>query len=255
MLRELGPALKEWQVEQSISGQHTCPFSILYSDIGKKYYAKLGWTPFPSTHITFPPSANPKPSTAKPLAYPDLEELCTLDGQYIRGNLENAKDGKIHIALVPDHDTMQWHHMREDFVSDKIFGKSPTVKGAIAGEPGSRIWAIWTRNFYGPLKAESGNTLHILRLVIEDETDAEQNAAKLKAILEIARAEAKEWQVGHVELWNPTDIVKELVKRTGLEHSEVEREEESIASLMWYGEGSGNTDEIEWIGNEKYGWC
>jgi hypothetical protein len=73
--------------------------------------------------------------------------------------------------------------------------------------------------------------------------------------LEIAQAEAKEWQLGHVELWNPTNILKQIVKETGLEHSEVEREEESIASLMWYGEGSGNSADIEWVGNEKYGWC
>jgi len=255
MLRELGPVLKDWQIDPSIPGKQSCPFSILYSDIGKKYYAKFGWVPFPSTHIAFPPAANTKPFTAKPLTYPDLEELCALDGQYIRQDLETAKGGKIHIALVPDHDTMQWHHMREDFVSGKIFGKSPTIKGAIAGEHGSRVWAIWTRAFYGPLKPESGNTLHILRLVIEDEKDTEVNAAKLKGILEIAQAEAKEWQLGHVELWNPTEVVKEMVKRTGLEHSEVEREEESIASLMWYGEGSGKADEIEWVGNEKYGWC
>jgi GNAT superfamily N-acetyltransferase len=255
MLRDLGPTLKEWQVDQSTPGQQTCPFSILYSDIGKKYYTKFGWTPFPSTHIAFPPVANSKPSTAKPLTSPDLEELCALDAQYVRRSLEIAKDGKIHVALIPNHDTMQWHHMREDFVAGKIFGKSPSIKGAIAGEPGSRIWAIWTRAFYGPLKPDSGNTLHILRLVIEDETDTKQNAAKLKAILEIAQAEAKEWQVGHVELWNPTEVVKKLVQMTGSEHSEVEREEESIASLMWYGEGSGNTDEIEWVGNEKYGWC
>jgi hypothetical protein len=255
MLRELGPTLKDWQIDPSITGKQSCHFSILYSDIGKKYYAKLGWVTFPSTHIAFPPAANTKPFTAKPLTYPDLEELCALDGQYIRRDLENAKDGKIHIALIPDHDTMQWHHMREDFVSGKIFGNSPTIKGAIAGEPGSRVWAIWTRAFYGPLKPESGNTLHILRLVIEGEKDTEANAAKLRGILEIAKAEAKEWQLGHVELWNPTDVVKEMVKRTGLEHSEVEREEESIASLMWYGEGSGKADEIEWVGNEKYGWC
>jgi len=255
MLRELGPALKHWQVDESIPARQTCPFSILYSDIGKKYYAKFGWAPFPSTHIALPPAANTKPFTAKPLEYPNLEELCALDGQYIRRSLENARDGKIHVALIPDHDTMQWHHEREDFVSRKIFGKSPTIKGAIAGEPGSRIWAIWARAFYGPLKPESGNTLHILRLVVEDERPTEDNVANLRGILEIAQAEAKEWQLGHVELWNPTDVVKEMLKCTGLEHSEVEREEESIASLMWYGDGSGKTDEIEWIGNEKYGWC
>jgi hypothetical protein len=255
MLRELGPLLKEWQVDQNIPGMQTCPFSILYSDIGKKYYAKFGWVPFPSTHIAFPSAANNKPFTAKPLAYSDLEELCALDQQYVRRSLENAKDGKTHVALIPNHDTMQWHHMREDFVCGKIFGKPPTIKGAIVGESGSRVWAVWTRNFYGPLKPESGNTLHILRLVIEDETAIEANAAKLKAILEIAQSEAKEWRLGHVELWNPTEVVKQMVKGTGLEHSEVEREGESIASLMWYGEGSGTSDDIEWVGNEKYGWC
>lgn len=251
LLRELGPMLKDWQVDQNAS----CPFSILYSDIGKKYYAKFGWVPFPSTHIAFPPAASTTPFIAKPLAYSDLEELCVLDEKYIRQGLQTAKDGKIHVALIPNHDVMQWHHKREDFVSGKIFGKSPTIKGAIAGEPGSRVWAIWTRAFYGPLKPEAGNTLHILRLVIEDETNVEANANKLKGILKIAQAEAKEWQLGHVELWNPTEVVKQMIKRTGLEHSEVEREEESIASLMWYGEGNGTSDDIEWVGNEKYGWC
>ena len=159
------------------------------------------------------------------------------------------------MALVPDHDTMQWHHMREDFVANKIFGKKPTIKGAICGEPGSQIWAVWTRAFYGPIKPESGNTLHILRLVIEDEKDTDENADKLKAILEIAQGEAKEWQLNHVEVWNPTEITKKLIQRTRLEHTEVEREEESIASLMWNGEGSGTSDSIEWVGNEKFGWC
>jgi GNAT superfamily N-acetyltransferase len=255
MLRELGALLKDWQVDPKTPGMQACPFSILYSDIGKKYYTKFGWVPFPSTHIAFPPTASSKPFTATPLAESDIEELCATDEKYIRRSLENAQDAKIRVALIPNHDVMQWHHKREDFVSRKIFGKSPLIKGAIAGEVGSRVWAIWTRAFYGPLKPESGNTLHILRLVVEDEADIKTNAAKLRGILEIAQAEAKEWQLGHVELWNPTKIVKQMVKETGLEHSEVEREGESIASLMWYGEGSGTSAEIEWVGNEKYGWC
>jgi hypothetical protein len=24
---------------------------------------------------------------------------------------------------------------------------------------------------------------------------------------------------------------------------------------MWYGEGDGKLDDLEWVGNEKYGWC
>lgn len=38
------------------------------------------------------------------------------------------------------------------------------------GEAGSRIWAIWTHHYYGdPEGPGSGNTLYILRLVIENE--------------------------------------------------------------------------------------
>ena len=251
MMRELGPILNTWQTDEKKS----CAFSILYSDIGKKYYAGHGWHPFPSTHIAFPPVTGKPDSTAKRLTSLDLFELCGVDEQYIRRDLRNAKDGKIHVALIPDNDTMQWFHLREDFMTVKIFGRSPTIKGGLAGSPGSRVWAIWTRSFFGPLVPESENALHILRLVVEDEKDSEENAMKLKEIVKIAQAEAAEWKLNHVEMWNPTPVAKSLVEKTGLQHSEVEREEESIASLMWYGEGSGKVDEIKWVGNEKFGWC
>ena len=251
MMRELGPILNTWQTNEKKS----CAFSILYSDIGKKYYAGHGWHPFPSTHIAFPPVAGTPNSTAKRLTSMDLSELCTMDEQYMRRDLQNAKDGKTHVALIPDNDTMQWFHHREDFMTAKIFGRSPTIRGALAGAPGSRVWAIWTRSFSGPLVPESENALHILRLVVEDETDSDENALKLGEILKIAQAEAAEWKLEHVEVWNPMSTVKSLVEKTGLQHSEVEREEESIASLMWYGEGGGKVDEIVWVGNEKFGWC
>ena len=40
-----------------------------------------------------------------------------------------------------------------------------------------------------------------------------------------------------------------------LPYQRVDRENEGIASLLWYGEGSGKEDTIEWMGNEKFGWC
>ncbi|KAL5330322.1 hypothetical protein ACEPPN_003849 [Leptodophora sp. 'Broadleaf-Isolate-01'] len=254
MLKELAPILKTWQVDPNIPGHESCPFSILYSDIGTKYYAKFGWATFPSTHFAFPPADSTSRTEVQPLTYPDITALCAKDEEYLRKELATAaQDGKTHVALIPNHDCMQWHHMREDFVTSKIFGKSPTIKGAITGEEGSRVWAIWTRAFYGPLVSKSGNTFHILRLVIEDETDSEENAKKLKSILQFAQAEAKEWQLNHVDVWNPSDTLKALVKRTGLESKYVVRDAESIASLMWYGEGS--TEDINWVANEKFGWC
>jgi hypothetical protein len=263
MLRELAPILKTWQIDPSIAGRESCPFSILYSDIGPKYYSKFGWEVHPSTHISLPSSSSSSPtlpsssSTTKLLAYPDLPQLCALDEQKIRKDLAaSSKDGKIHVALIPSYDQMQWHHKREDFVTQKLFSKSPTIKGCLSGPPGSRIWAIWTRAYYGPLSdPNSGNTFHILRLVLEDESNTEQNVESTKDILEAARAEAKEWSLEEVDLWNPSQVVKELVRKTGLEHEVIERKEESIASLMWYGEGGGTADDIRWCANEKFGWC
>jgi len=266
MLRELGPTLNTWQVDEKIPGREECVFSILYSDIGKKYYAKFGWLPFPSTHFFFPPAPAPVTNgaatsghtngteTATRLESKDIEALCNLDEKYIRKELAQAKDGKTHVALVPDYQTMQWHHLREDFLTSRIFSKSPTTRGAIAGSPGNRVWAIWTRSFYGPIhKIESGNTLHFLRLVVEDENDLEGNVERLRGIVTIAQKEAAEWQCVGVEMWNPTPAVKELVSKLGIEHNEIEREEESIASLMWYDEGNG--EDVVWVGNEKFGWC
>jgi len=276
-MREVGEKLRTWQIDAKLPGHENVGFSILYSDIGKSFYASHGWHPFPSTHISFPSTSasdNGECSAeVKQLYSADLPDLCKFDVQMIEKQLRNAKDGKIHVALVPDTDAMGWHHAREEFVCPRVFnGKVPTIKGAITGAPGHRIWAIWTRNFYGPLDSTGDNTLHILRLVIEDELplssfskltggpfyDEEmlkEKAAQLKAILELAKSEAREWRTSCVELWNPTTYVRMLVEKTGLEHSKFERQKTSIPSLMWYGEGKGNVDEIEWVGNEKFGWC
>ena len=257
MLRELGPTLRTWQTGEKVE----CEFSILYSDIGKTFYAGLGWHPFPSSHLSSASSSSSKNGgnhKAKALGVTDLKELCETDEKYIRNCMERVNDGKIHVATIPDHETMKWHHRREQFLCSHIFPNrpAPSVKGAISGESqGSRIWAIWTRSFSGPLVPESDNALHILRLVIEDEKVSDDNVEGMKGILEIAQKEAKEWKLEHVELWNPTDVARALVQRAGLEYSQVDREAESIPSLMWYGEGSGKVDEIEWVGNEKFGWC
>lgn len=250
MLKELALLLKNWQVDEK-SG--SCPFSVLWSDIGKKYYTKLGWAAFPSAHIELSPATKLQPTTVTKLTCGDIAKLCKLDEGYIRKELASTSDGKTHVAIIPSHDQMQWHHKREDFVCDKLFQRHPHIKGAIAGRPGFRVWVYWTRQYYGPLVPKSGNTLHILRLVLEDESATPENAESLKGILELAQAEAKEWQLDVVDVWNPSESVKKLVEMTGLENKLVERQEESIASLMWYGEGT--TEDVKWLANEKYGWC
>ncbi|TVY48853.1 Lysine acetyltransferase [Lachnellula occidentalis] len=264
MLSDLGPILNTWQKEAGKSH-----FSILYSDIGKKYYTSMGWLPFASSHVSLPPAASPatnggngdKAEGVKLLYEEDLKELCELDESYLRNEVtKTAKStNKPAVAIIPDQSTMTWHHLREQFMCSKMFPQKtpPTIHGAIStGEPGLRVWIIFSRVFYGPLaNVKSGNTLYILRLVVEDETDTDENAQKLKSVLQVAQAEAKEWELSSVAAWNVGDVVKRLLKRTGLEYKFVDRENDSITSLMWYEDGKGDADSVEWVGNEKFAWC
>lgn len=260
LMRELAEILRTFQAEKTESIG-----SVLYSDIGTKYYADVGWHPFPiNTHIELDPVAASEEPKATPLLSEDLGQLCEEDEALIRKALNNVlSTGKMRMMLVPDLDHMLWHHKKEEFVCNKLFGKQPAIKGAIVGQPGNRMWAIWTHRFYGhPESASSENTLYILRLVIEKQAtatcDAEQvdsQIEQIRAILQSAQAEAAEWNLHRVMMWGPTPLVLQLVQRTGIQHRRIEREHEGIASLLWYGEGSGKEDSLEWLGNEKYGWC
>ena len=245
LMRELAEILRTFQAET------TKPIgSVLYSDIGKKYYADLGWHPFPiNTHIELDPSAVPKGSRATQLLSGDLQRLCEEDEAMIRKELTSiSSNGKTRMMLVPDLDHMLWHHKKEEFVCDKLFGKQPEIKGVTVGQPGNRVWAIWTHRFYGDPESSSENTLYVLRLVIENQgtasaTDAEHGDSQveqMRAVVQTAQVEAAEWNLHRVMLWDPTPLVLKLVERTAIPHRRIERDHEGIASLLWYGEGSGN---------------
>ena len=123
-----------------------------------------------------------------------------------------------------------------------------------------------------PELTSSENTLYILRLVIENQASGsafpsegkesaydsrklQAQAELLKSVLQTAQAEAGEWKLPYVKLWDPTPLVEELIRILGLENCKVDRDYEGIASLLWYGEDDGIEDSIEWIGNEKFAWC
>lgn len=272
MMKELGPKLAEWdegrkdpkKVQNQENGVTRSLFSVLYSDIGKTFYAKTGWAAFESTHLCFKPVAAadgaPSSSKARPLGYHDLAVLCHLDENLLRDKLQQQarglplSDKKVCAALVPELDQFLWHMMREDFMTKHIFHKTPAIRGALFGEPGRRIWAVWTRGYYGGLDKIEGNTFHILRFVVEDETSPDDYVAEgFRAIIQIAQAEAAEWRSFDIQMWNPSELLKRAAKGSGLEFELVDREKDSIASLMWYGDEP--TAAVDWVANEKYAWC
>jgi hypothetical protein len=136
-------------------------------------------------------------------------------------------------------------------------------------EDKTRVWAIWTRN-YGTDAASNPakNTLYILRLVIDPPSSPSFSPSSpdlqlaFDAVLHSALDTARAWNCGAVHLWNPTPIARDLISRSGVTHSYVHRDVDSIPSMMWYGpEGEGRENDgegkgaVDWIANEKYCWC
>lgn len=269
MMTELGKRLQTWQAD---NGKKVL-FTVLFSDIGKGFYAARGWKPFPSAHVNLPvnPSAAdnfPKVDLLNPR---DLPELSQLDEQWMRGRMLghnlSQDPSRTAVGLWPDLQTLTWHHAREEFVAKELkILKQPKVKGAMIGRPGEKVWCYWTRVWTSP-KEEAPPTLHILRLVIEDpfysdfEAATEEGVEKAKnskvtmqiaALLAAAQSEAAAWGMKQVEIWNPTSTTlaaaRLLDPNAGVQH----RDQASIASLMWYGEGA---EQVDWVCNEKYGWC
>jgi len=124
----------------------------------------------------------------------------------------------------------------------------------VVGEPGKRVWAVWTRGYYGGLKKPEGNVLHVLRVVVEDpEQPDEELVEGFRSIVQMAQHEAAEWKTQDVQVWNPPSKLKSLVQKCGIKSEFVVREKDSIASLRWY--GNEPAAEVDWVANEKYAWC
>lgn len=210
-------------------------------------------------HVEFNPMNVPVPNQARSVQTEDLPQLCQDDEAMARKSMTSLPPGKTQMIIVPDVDHMLWHISKEEFACQKIFGSVPRSKGAIAGERGCRIWALWAHRYYGhPNSSPEDNTLYILRFVVEDQEPTpeqlESQVQYLKAVLQAVQAEAAKWGLRCVKLWHPIPLVQQLLERSRLEHRQVEREEDSIASLKWFGDGGGREDDIEWVACERYAW-
>ena len=255
LMRELAQTLPdlEFQSRKAIG-------SILYSDIGKTYYSNLGWhAALDNVHLEFESIRVTLDPHVKLLREEDLAGLCEDDEAMSRQAMVRDSNGKRQMMILPDVEHMLWHQSKENFASEKLFGTTPETKGAIAGEPGHRVWAVWTHRYYGdPSSISSDNTLYILRLVIENQQSGHEEDLQIHfvhAVIQAARSEAAEWLLPCVKLWNPTPSTRDLIMKTGIPCTEVERVNDSIASIMWFGTQDQQENTYEWIGNEKYAWC
>ncbi|KAI9730343.1 MAG: hypothetical protein M1834_005853 [Cirrosporium novae-zelandiae] len=274
LIKELGDKLRTWHHQEAV-------FAVLYSDIGKKFYTAHGWNPFPSTHISLPAVLNGDRASSTPIFTSNLAEYCRDDENALRKSLSSNSNlsSNTKVALIPDAETMHWHHAREEFLAKELFGRLPDKKGAAVGSaPGERVWCIWTRTFGDN---ENPHVLRILRMVVEGEDwqsrlgqgnegnedrcsqplaklqgeNRDEKVLKIMTALSEAQAEAQRWNISEVQLWNPSPLTILAAKNIDPSITVVNREETSIASLKWYGVANKLYNSVEWIANEKYGWC
>lgn len=231
---------------------------------------------YPSTHITLPPKTARDCIYSLPrttlISAQDIDELCRLDEALLRLAMVKPVSSKrtLRVALIPDAATMQWHHAREEFLGERLADRFPFTKGASAETAsGRRAWCIWTRTFGA---TRDDDVLNILRLAVEEEKTLDEegmkanveedevgseegSAAAIAAILEQAQLEATFWGMSCVQLWNPSPLTLEAAKKIEPSATLTYRNDESIPSLRWHGEVPPDDMEIDWIANEKFGWC
>lgn len=173
----------------------------------------------------------------------ELEALCLRDEAMVREAMGMSSTARKRVVVLPDLDHMLWHIRKEDFATNHIFDKTAEVKGAIAGSPGTQVWAIWVRRYYShpdhrdDNEDEEVNILYILRLVVEgDETakkphedhsptstdNFKEHTAALKAVIQAAQVEAAESRLDQVQMWEPSPLVRSLLAQSDLDPIQVE---------------------------------
>ena len=259
MMIELGKAVETWQQPNGIKGT----FSVLYSDIGVKFYSQRGWKAFPSTHIhLLPVKESTHEKIAQSLSLPSVDDLTTVDLPAIPlvSQLEQeltalsaASPNVPHVAIRPDLPHLQWHIAREEIQARELGvpGGIPLVKGAIHRPTGTAL--LWSRVY---ASNEKDNQLHVLRTVVEPSRDAEEAEiqAALAALLVRAQREAEKWDMRNgVEVWSPSAAVVRAAEglQEGRKVEVISRDKEHVCSLKWVG---GEEEEVVWVANEKYAW-
>ncbi|KAK2742916.1 hypothetical protein FQN57_005046 [Myotisia sp. PD_48] len=268
MLAELARILETWKQEKT--ARKKTMFSVLYSDVGKKFYASYGFKPFPASHYSLPPippaqqarSASGRSSNmqvVQDMSREDVRRYMCSDAmvdQYRQKLKEMSKSSdKALIAYPPDFAHMSWHWARDEYYSQCVAPEKGEVKVKGASVPSRRVFMTWNKK-YGDTPA--GNTLYILKTLYDEPSSPEEKQAVIEALAAIirrAQVDAYEWNMTKVDMWNPTPLIGEAVKLLDPAIQIVHREHEGIPALKWDGASEGLGDEVEWVWNERFGWC
>lgn len=114
---------------------------------------------------------------------------------------------------------------------------------------------LWSCTLSGGRTKPENNVMTVLHLAIEDDAISDQELSKaLRFILGIMHTEARKWLCNRIEIWSPSERIKQLVSdMADIKATLVVREKSNVASLRWFGDGP--VSQVQWVNNEKFAWC
>ncbi|KAF9054538.1 hypothetical protein BJ165DRAFT_1439685 [Panaeolus papilionaceus] len=238
-------------------------FSVLYSDIGPKFYRLSGtsqgkddgWVVQKSQStiwkVTQFPEKENQDSTEEPrwtwLDQDSLSGVWDIDTEMMKSELVNypTPDGSdVACTFFPRGGVADFQILRlQDFWSN--LNPLPQYWGLYASSPETPIdlstFAAWTVE-YRPPKI---NTLLIIRLRASPST--------LPAILRQIFRYAKQHSIEQVEIWNLDLRLLSLAESLG---AQTFSRDDHLCSLKWYGPYNSNeASRVVWAFNEKFPWC
>jgi GNAT superfamily N-acetyltransferase len=268
MMEEVAKKLDTWQSENQPRKQGV--FSVLFSDIGKKFYTRYGWKPFESSHMSLPPLSEKHFQTSLELAKLPVAKTLTAEDVYesMCGEIVERKNRNFlqvvsqkspgaKVSIAPDYDHLLWHWAREQFYQDAGILEKVQPQGQLrgAGVDHHHVYCAWTRKIGD---SPTSNTLYILRLIYDEPSSPPEELATIEAVAAVlrrAQLEAYNLKMSNVEFWNPSPLTQKAAKLLDPNVQVVHRDGTSISSLKWNGASQGLGDDVEWLWNEKYSWC
>lgn len=207
--------------------------SVLYSDIGPKFYDKYGgWKACDANELLIPSGKEFEDTlSAEMLNLEDARIYIDEDVKNLKNELIDGEDLTI-FQLIPQHEELEWASVRDRRLAKHLKLEEEENFGAKVTSVDGWGYVLWFHEY-------QSSTLTIVRLR-EPPTDA-----GMRGLLQAALSEARRSGLENVKIWSPNERLENV---TGIK--KVVRDD-AVPALLYFGENK----RIHWRNIEALGWC
>ncbi|SPO03260.1 uncharacterized protein DNG_05942 [Cephalotrichum gorgonifer] len=222
-------------------------FSVLYSDIGTKFYGGFGWAAHPSLQVSVylegsGGAAPEKPEDVRFLSRGEMKEYCEKDVAELTERMGELvpEEGRTHVAFLPTFEQLDWQFLRDELHVRAVKGRELENCGAATAD--GSAWVYWHHDL--------GKNMLMVHRVVARSPEA------VRSLLWAAVAEAAAWGLERVVAWNPEGVVEDgarlLAEEDGVRVRFEFREDSRRPCLRLKGGADGD---VVWEDNYFYAWC